>query len=56
MGDLISIIIPTYNRAKLIQRSLKSIETQTLKNYEIIVLIIYQLTIPHPLLTFRIYQ
>ncbi len=37
MGDLISIIIPTYNRAKLIQRSLKSIETQTLKNYEIIV-------------------
>ena len=36
MGDLISIIIPTYNRSKLIERSLKSIEQQTIKNYEII--------------------
>ena len=38
MGDLISIIIPTYNRAKLIERSLKSIEKQTLKNFEIIII------------------
>ena len=35
---LISIIIPTYNRAKLIERSLKSIEKQTLKNFEIIII------------------
>lgn len=38
MGDLISIIIPTYNRSKLIERSLKSIEQQTIKNYEIIII------------------
>ena len=37
MSDLISIIIPTYNRSKLIERSLKSIEEQTIKNYEIII-------------------
>tara|TARA_B100001248_G_scaffold260513_1_gene248866 strand:+ start:1400 stop:2272 length:873 start_codon:yes stop_codon:yes gene_type:complete len=37
MDDLISIIIPTYNRSKLIERSLKSIEDQTIKNYEIII-------------------
>ena len=37
MEDLISIIIPTYNRANLIKRSIESIEKQSFKNYEIII-------------------
>lgn len=37
MEDLISIIIPTYNRANLIKRSIESVEKQSFKNYEIII-------------------
>jgi glycosyltransferase involved in cell wall biosynthesis len=33
----ISVIIPTFNRAKLVQRAIKSVLNQTLKPYEIIV-------------------
>ena len=34
----ISVIIPTYNREKLISRSIQSILNQTYKNFEIIVI------------------
>ncbi len=36
-NSLVSIIIPTYNRANLVQRAIKSVLTQTYKNIEIIV-------------------
>ena len=36
-NDKISIIIPTYNREKLLIRSIKSILKQTYKNFEIII-------------------
>ena len=36
MKNYISIIIPTYNSKKFIKETLKSIENQTYKNYEII--------------------
>ena len=38
MNELISIIIPTYNHAHYLERCLKSIENQTIKNYEIIII------------------
>lgn len=37
MGDMVSIIVPTYNRAGLIGRALRSILRQTYTDYEIIV-------------------
>ena len=37
MDPLISIIMPTYNRAKYIEKALDSIKRQTFKDYEIIV-------------------
>jgi len=33
----VSVIIPTYNRAKYLERALKSVFDQTYKDYEIIV-------------------
>ena len=38
MDDLITIIIPTYNRGEFIGRCLRSISSQSFKNYEIIVI------------------
>ena len=38
MSELISIVIPTYNHAHYLERCLKSIENQTIKNYEIILI------------------
>jgi len=38
MNELISIIIPTYNHAQYLERCLNSIETQSFKNYEIIII------------------
>ena len=35
--DGVSVIIPTYNRADLLERSVKSVLKQTYKNWEIIV-------------------
>ena len=35
--DGVSVIIPTYNRANLLERSVKSVLKQTYKNWEIIV-------------------
>lgn len=37
MNDLVSVIIPTYNRAQLLPNAIKSILEQTYKNLEIIV-------------------
>lgn len=37
MNPLVSIIIPTYNRSKLLNRALASVFKQTYKNFEIIV-------------------
>ena len=37
MEDMISVIIPTYNREKLIVKSIKSVLSQTYKNIEVIV-------------------
>lgn len=37
MNPLVSVIIPTYNRTKLIQRALKSAFDQTYPNFEVIV-------------------
>jgi glycosyltransferase involved in cell wall biosynthesis len=36
-NSLVSVIIPTYNRANLVQRAIKSVLNQTYKNIEIIV-------------------
>jgi len=38
MSELISIVIPTYNHAHYLERCLKSIANQTIKNYEIILI------------------
>ena len=38
MNELISIIIPTYNHAHYLEDVLESIENQTIKNYEIIII------------------
>lgn len=35
---LVSVVIPTHNRAKFIQRAIQSVTSQTYKNYEIIVI------------------
>ena len=35
--DLVSVIIPTYNRANLIKRSVESVLNQTYKNLELII-------------------
>ena len=37
MNELISIVIPTFNHAQYLERCLKSVESQTISNYEIIV-------------------
>ena len=37
MIDLISIVIPTYNRSVELKRALKSVLSQTYKNFEVIV-------------------
>ena len=36
-NDLISVVIPTFNREKLVTRSIKSVLNQTLKNIEVVV-------------------
>jgi len=38
MNELISIIIPTFNHAQYLERCLKSIENQTINNFEIIII------------------
>ena len=38
MNELISIIIPTYNQGEFLERCLKSISSQSYKNFEIIVI------------------
>lgn len=38
MNDLLSIIIPTYNRANLISKTLESIQNQSYKNFECLVI------------------
>ena len=38
MNPLISIIIPTYNRANYLKRALKSVFVQTFKDYEVLVM------------------
>jgi len=35
---MISIIIPTYNRAKLIKESIKSVLNQTYQNFELLIM------------------
>ena len=37
MNDLISIVIPTFNRSKFLERAIDSIFSQTYKNWELIV-------------------
>lgn len=37
-NELVSVIIPTYNRANLIQQSVKSVLNQTYNNFEIIII------------------
>jgi len=37
LTPLVSVVIPTYNRARFISQSIESVEQQTFKNYEIIV-------------------
>lgn len=37
MNDLVSVVIPTYNRDKFIQRALLSVLSQSYKHYEIII-------------------
>jgi cellulose synthase/poly-beta-1,6-N-acetylglucosamine synthase-like glycosyltransferase len=37
-GPLVSVILPIYNRAYLLKRSIQSILNQTYQNFEIIVL------------------
>ncbi len=38
MKEIISIIIPTYNHAQYLERCLKSVEAQTFKKYEILII------------------
>ena len=35
---MISVIIPTHNRLKMLKRAISSVEKQTFKNYEIIII------------------
>jgi glycosyltransferase involved in cell wall biosynthesis len=37
-APLVSVIIPVYNRRKLLQRALKSVASQTISNFEVIVI------------------
>ena len=37
-NPIVSIIIPTYNRADLINRAISSVLNQTFKNFEVIVI------------------
>ncbi|MBM6861862.1 glycosyltransferase family 2 protein, partial [Clostridium saudiense] len=37
MSELVSVIIPTYNREKTIERAILSVINQSYKNYEIII-------------------
>ena len=34
----ISVVIPTYNRAEIVSRAIKSVQNQTLQPFEIIVI------------------
>lgn len=36
-GDLVSVIIPVYNSEKFIKETIKTVQNQTYKNYELIV-------------------
>ena len=38
MNPLVSIIIPTYNRAEYLKRALKSVFSQTFKDFEVLVM------------------
>ena len=38
MSNLISVVIPTYNRFDYLLNAVKSVENQTYKNYEIIII------------------
>lgn len=37
LGSLVSVVIPTYNRKRSLERCLKSLETQTFKRFEVLV-------------------
>ena len=37
MEPLISVYIPTYNRLELLKRAVQSVQNQTYKNFEIII-------------------
>lgn len=38
MAPLVSVVIPTYNRARIIRRALKSVANQTMSNFGVIVI------------------
>ena len=40
-SPLVSVIIPMYNSAKFIPQTLESLLYQTMKNFEVVIIIIY---------------